>query len=337
MAITHVVKSKNITLGGENPILVQTMLKGNFYDYNSDFIETLKYYGCDILRFSIDGFYKKDELKKFIKNSPLPLVLDVKSDKTQAFDALEFGIDAVRINPSLLTKTDTKDILQCVKDSGAIVRIGTNEGSIKGEDAVKLVIKTIEMAEKLNLKNIVLSIKASSSSSTIALNKKLSEQTSYPIHIGLTEAGDSITSAVRSTIVLEHLLTEGIGNTIRYSMAGAEKNEVIAAVELLSSLGKRNPYLHLIVCPSCSRATFLTEHFINDAMDELYKTTYINKKRLTVAIMGCPLNGIGEASNADVGISGTNDEVIIFKKGKIASRTNLKFAKQTLLEAINDV
>lgn len=332
--LTKTVHSRNITIGGDSIISVQTMLKRSFNSYSSEYIQSLKYYGTDILRFSIDGNYDKNELSTFIKTSPLPLVLDVKADKQQALDSLKSGIDAVRINPILLTNSHIEEIIRMAKDVNAIVRIGTNEGSTKGQDAVSTILNTIEMCEKLGFTNIVTSVKASNAESTILLNTQLSNKTEYPIHIGLTEAGDSITSAVRSTIVMSKLLNNGIGDTIRYSMAGSEKSEVIAGNELLSSLGLREPKLHLVICPSCSRATFLTGDFINSVMDDLYKVTYIKNKSFTLAIMGCPLNGIGEAKDADIGISGTSDEVILFNKGHIIDRVKPNDAKEILIKRI---
>lgn len=331
---TRLVKSKNITLGGGSPILVQTMLERPFYAYDDKYLEKLKYHGADIVRFSIDGTYDKDELKAFIKNSPIPLVIDIKADIKNALFALDSGIDVVRINPSLITSKDAEEIIKCTKDRGAIMRIGTNEGSTKGESAINLIQKTLEIAERVNFTNIVLSLKASDPESTLALNRELSSRFDFPIHIGLTEAGGSIQSAVRSTYVLSELLKDGIGDTIRYSMAADEINEVIAGVELLRVMGLREPYLNLIVCPSCSRATFLTGEFLPEVQDDLYRIAYNHKKPITIAIMGCPLNGIGEASSADVGISGSKDNVVIFKKGEIVLKEPSKRAKDALLEVV---
>lgn len=331
---TYLVKSKNITLGSTSPITVQTMLKSHFYKYNTCYISELMYRGCDILRFSINSDYSKKDLQEFIKSSPLPLVIDIKSDKSQAKVALDGGIDAVRINPALLSKQDITEVFRIANANNAIVRIGTNEGSTHGKSAITLVIDTINLAESLGFKNIVTSIKASNSDETLSLNRELASLTSYPIHLGLTEAGGVVTSAVRSTVVLSKLLENGIGSTIRYSMAGGETKEVEAATELLSSLNLRRPYLHLVVCPSCARCTFLTERFLEGIESELYKITYYNKCYISVAIMGCPLNGIGEARNADFGISGNNITAVIFKKGEIVEKCDAKNAKEAFLSVI---
>lgn len=328
------VKSPNITLGGSNPILVQTMLKGHFYKYNTCYINALKYRGCDVLRFSINGDYDKETLAAFIRTSPLPLVLDVKSTKQQALDALSAGIDAVRINPALLNKSDTLDIFRSAKDQGAIVRIGTNEGSTHGRIAITLIHDAIELAESINFKNIVTSIKASDSEATLTLNRKLARETAYPIHIGLTEAGGEVTSAVRSTLVISTLLNAGIGSTIRYSMAASEKKEVEAGSELLSSLALRKQHLNLIVCPSCARCTFLTEKFLSEIEDDLYEAAYNNNRYISVAIMGCSLNGIGEAKTADYGISGDGITAVIFKKGAVIEKTSMENARFILLRAL---
>lgn len=331
---TRLVKSKNITIGSTSPITVQTMLKSHFYKYNTCYISSLMYRGCDIVRFSINGNYSKRELGEFIKSSSLPLVIDIKSNIKQAKDAIESGIDAVRINPSLLSKNDVKEVFAMAKDSASIVRIGTNEGSTHNKSAITLVIDAINTAESMGFTNIVTSIKASNSEETLRLNRELSLITPYPIHLGLTEAGGVVTSAVRSTVVLSKLLEEGIGSTIRYSMAGSEKMEVEAANELLSSLNLRRPHLHLIVCPSCARCTFLTEEFLRDSEEELYKIAYYNKCYISVAIMGCSLNGIGEAKNADFGISGNNITAVIFEKGEIVEKCDPKNAKEALLSRI---
>lgn len=331
---TQVVRSKNITMGGNNKVSIQTMLKGSFVKYNACYINELKVRGCDILRFSIKGEYDEDALKTFIKTSPLPLVLDVKSDITPVILAVDAGIDAFRVNPTLLSKSDLKKAFILARDNSCIVRIGTNDGSTHGKNALELITEAINTAESIGFTNIVTSLKASDEKETIKKNRELASLTKYPIHLGLTEAGSAVTSAVRSTLVLSNLLNEGIGSTIRYSMAGGEKKEVEAASELLCCLKLKKPYLRLVVCPSCARCTFLTEDFLKTIEDDLYSLAYYNKRYISVAIMGCSLNGIGEAKNADFGVSGDGITAVIFSKGQIVEKCSVKNVKNALISVI---
>ena len=337
MPTNRIVSSKSITMGGKAPISVQTMLKNSFTSYSYDDLFILKCYGADILRFSIKGEYSGDELKKFISSSPISLVLDVKNIKKQAIDALKYGIDAIRINPSLLTKNDIIEIIKAASDNRAIIRIGTNDGSIKGSDPIEEIIKTIEIAESLSFNNLVLSIKSSSAERTYSLYSKLDSLTPYPLHIGLTESGDGIGGTVRSTIVLYELLKKGIGNTIRYSLAGSEKDEVRAGTELLATLGLKQNYLNLVICPSCDRATFNTGVFYKNVCDDIFKATYGLNKKITLAIMGCTLNGIGESKDADIGISGCLDKVLIFKKGNIVDKVDYNSLSDALKKQIESI
>lgn len=332
-----VVSSKNITLGGNTPISVQTMLKGSFTSYSVEDLYTFKCYGCDILRFSIKGDYDKDKLKYFIKSSPLPLVLDIKNIKEQALDALKFGIDAIRINPCLLTKSDIVDIIKAAKDNNAIIRIGTNDGSIKDNSPIDEILRTIKISESLSFNNLVLSVKSSNPKRTNELYKELDCKSDYPLHVGLTESGDTIGGCVRSTIVLAELLKDGVGDTIRYSLSGDEKSEIRAGGELLSNMGMRESYLNLIICPSCDRATFNTGVFYSKICDELFRITYEMKKKITLAIMGCVLNGVGEGKSADLGISGSDDKVIIFKKGEIVDKVNYESLSITIKEHLKNL
>lgn len=315
-------------------VTVQTMLKSSYENYSLGDLNNFKYKGCDILRFSIKDKFDENKLKSFISSSPLPLVIDIKNIKEHAIFAIKNGISAVRINPIFLTESDIYEIFTLCKEKNIYSRIGVNTGSVFNKTPFEVIEKGLNIAEKLNYKNIYLSIKSSSEEQTIFYTRELKNRYQcYKIHIGLTEAGDNITSTVRSTLVLSDLLKDGVGDTIRYSISGSEEDEIVAGVTLLDALNIKKQRLRLVICPSCSRATYLTSSLDKDIYNLLYKWTYLNNKYITFAVMGCALNGITEAQNADIGVSGNKDEIIVFAKGSIYKKTD----KQNLKSAISEV
>lgn len=343
--MTRQVIIGSVKIGGENPVTVQTMydiplcnLEQNFTQRMSD----LKRMGCDIIRFSYPQIQEHDFLCKVVDSCPMPVVADIHFDYRNALDAIECNVAKIRINPGNIgAKWKTQEIVKKALDKGVAIRIGLNSGSLpenkNQKDTAKLMCDTaleyITWFENLGFYNTVVSLKASDSEITYNACKMFSEMSDYPQHLGVTEAGPVITSCVRTTWTLARLLSQGIGSTIRYSITGSLESEVKAGTELLKTLNLRKNNVKIVSCPMCGRKTFNSQTFISEIENQLL----LCNKDITVAVMGCQVNGPGEAKNADVAITGIGKRVFLYKKGTIYKEIALQDAKQELFELINSI
>lgn len=310
-----------------------------------DRIALLESLGCDILRFAVPDIESAKALNLIAKESKMPLVADIHYDYRLALECLKGDVSKIRINPGNIGKRENLvQVVEACKDKNVPIRIGVNFGSLPKDLSAKLSIdkifdKTIdntidntidkaftpEMAlveaaerecavlEDLGFTNYLVSMKASNVRETIAANELFASRNSVPLHLGVTEAGPMIPGIVKSTIAFTHLLSKGIGNTIRVSLSDSPENEVITAREILSENGLRMGGVKLVSCPRCGRNGFDVHSFVQKWQNELLAL----KKDLTIAVMGCVVNGPGEARSADIGITGAGDRVLIFKKGEI--------------------
>lgn len=342
--MTKEVKIGSVTVGGNAPLTVQTMYDIPLSQLEENFasrMSVLKAMGCDIIRFSYPDIKDHDALKKVVDLCPMPVVADIHFDYRNAMDSMDCGVQALRINPGNIgPKWKTEEIVKKASDKNIAIRIGLNGGSLpentNGKSISDLMVDTaleyISWFENLNFYNTVVSLKSSDPDITYEANVRFASLSDYPLHLGVTEAGSAVSSCVRSTYTLSKLLNRGIGNTIRYSITGSIEDEVTAGVELLRTMGLRKGLVRIVSCPMCGRKSFDSQAFLKEVQNELLATG----KDITVAIMGCQVNGPGEAKSADIAVSGIGNSVYLYKNGKIYRKTEYSRAKTELLKLVSE-
>ena len=342
--MTKTVQVGNICLGGTSPIAVQTMYDIPLSQLEEGFearMHVLKGMGCDIIRFSYPDIKEHDALCKVVKLCPMPVVADIHFDWHNAMDAMDCGVAKIRINPGNIgARWKTEEIVKKAKDSNIAIRIGLNSGSLPKNDGNKpmedLMVDTaleyLQWFENLDFYNTVISLKASDTETSYKAALKFAQVSDYPLHLGVTEAGGVVSSCVRSTWTLGRLLSQNIGATLRYSITGSIENEVYAGVELLRTLGLRKGGVKIISCPMCGRKSFDSQGFLKEVEADLLATG----KDITVAIMGCQVNGPGEAKGADLAVAGIGNKVYLYKNGEIFKQVEAKQAKDELLKAVEE-
>jgi len=300
--------------------------------------------GCDIVRVSVPDKGALIGFAALRKKVKIPLVADIHFDSALAVGSLDAGADAVRINPGNIgSDSRVRDVVDAAKASGASIRVGVNSGSLEKdilreyggpvpEALVKSALRSLNKLEGMGFYNLKLSAKASDPLQTVQVYRLLSEVTDYPLHLGVTEAGTRMTGSVRSAVALGLLLSEGIGDTVRVSLAGDPVKEVLAATELLRSLGLKRG-IQVVACPTCAR----TEVDVAQVAAEVEKRTLGMDVDIRVAVMGCPVNGPGEAREADVGIAGGKGKAILFVEGQIKSRLSQGEALDALMAEIEEL
>ncbi len=336
---------RDMEIGGTSRVKVQTMYDDAIKSVNPDDvvkrIYSLKAQGCDLIRFSYVSSLDKENFKYICEHSPMPVVADIHFDYRLALEALDCGADKIRINPGNIgEKWKTKAVVEMAKDKGRAIRIGLNTGSLprhdKGVDEAELMVNTaleyISDFEAWGFTNTVVSLKSSDIEKTLSSYRLFSGKSDYPLHIGVTEAGNAITSSVRSTWALGNLLFSHIGDTIRVSINGSIDDEVLAANEILRTLGLKKGGVRLVACPRCGRHTFDSIGFV-----EKIKTRLLSlEKDITVAVMGCSVNGPGEAHSADYAVTGNGRKVFIYKNGELFIALDSEAeAEEALFEAID--
>lgn len=348
---------KKVGLGGNEPVSIQTMWKESIKDVYKDSkklseiikrIQNLKALGCDILRFAVPDFESAKSLSIIQENVSLPLVADIHFDYKLALECLKGNVIALRINPGNIGSRDrVLKVVDACKEKDAAIRIGVNSGSLpkdlfalvqenkmsRSDALVETARREVEVFDQLNFSKVVVSMKASSVEETILSNQAFAKKFDIPLHIGVTEAGPLISGVVKSSIAFSSLLTRGIGSTVRVSLSSSMENEVIAAREILSACSLRKEGISIISCPRCGREGFDVHGFVQRWQEKLYSI----EKKLTVAIMGCIVNGPGEGKTADIGIAGAGDKAIIFKKGKISRTVDAKDADKVFEEELNSL
>ncbi len=331
-------KTKRLEIGGKAPISIQTMWKESIIDVLTDEqklssvidkISVLQGLGCDIIRFAVPDTDSAKALCLIAEHTTMPLVADIHFDYKLALECLKGNVAKIRINPGNIGSVEkTTAVVNACKEKGVAIRIGINAGSFP-KDIEKRVLdgeisrakglaltaeREIAIFNELRFDNFVVSMKASSIKETIDANEEFfAMHPEVPLHIGVTEAGPLIGGIVKSTVAFTHLLTKGIGTTIRVSLSSDPENEVIAAREILSACNLRKSGVDIVSCPRCGRNGFDVHAFVNRWQNKLLAMD----KNITVAVMGCMVNGPGEAKHADIGITGSSNTAIIFKKGEI--------------------
>lgn len=326
---TREIKIGNIVLGGNNPIRVQSMTNTDTRDVEKTVAQilALEKEGCEIIRSAIPDEEAAKAVKKIKDAIHIPFVADIHFDYRLAVKALEYGADCVRINPGNLGGEEkTRIVADAAKSCGAAIRVGVNAGSLEkhllkeygvcAESLAKSAVINAQLLENMGFDNFKVSLKASSVPMTIKAYKLFSEQNNSPLHIGVTEAGTNFTGTIKSSVGIGALLAMGIGDTLRVSLTGDPLDEVRVGWQILSSLELRRKGPEIISCPTCGR----TEIDLIGLAEKVEKYLASSKAHVSVAVMGCPVNGPGEAREADYGIAGGKGVGIIFRKGEIIKK-----------------
>jgi len=314
----------NVTIGGDAPIVVQSMTNTDTRDVMSTIsqIKELEEVDCEIVRLAVPDMQAAQALTEIKKAISIPMIADIHFDHRLALAALEAGVDGLRLNPGNISEPDkVKAVVKAAGERNVPIRIGVNAGSmpVKGDPGlstarrmVEAAMEQVKLLESLDFNLIKVSLKAFDVPTTIEAYRDIADKIPYPLHIGITEAGPPRTGIIRSTVGISTLLYMGIGDTIRVSLTAHPREEVIAGYEILKSLDLRQHGPVLVSCPTCGRTEVDLVRIATEVEQQLLKV----KKPVKVAVMGCVVNGPGEAKDADVGIACGKGRAVLFKKGK---------------------
>lgn len=344
---TRTVFVGDIPVGGGHPITVQSMTKTYTADVTSTVkqIRSLQSSGCEIIRLAVPDQAVAKSLGKIKQAVRIPLIADIHFDWRLALEALRQGVHGLRINPGNIgAKWKIQEVVHAAKDHGVPIRIGVNAGSLERdllkkychpapEALVESAEKHIRILEEFNFSDIKVSLKASDVLKTVDAYRLFSKRHRYPLHIGISEAGPPSQGIIKSSVGLGILLSEGIGDTIRVSLTARPEEEVRVAYSILGSLGIRRRGINIISCPTCGRCTIKLINLVRKIETKL-KTI---ETPLNVAVMGCIVNGPGEAREADIGIAGGKGKGILFKKGRIIKRLKEEDLLDELLSQLENL
>lgn len=341
---TRSVQVGNLTIGGNNHVVIQSMCNTKTKNVEATIkqINALEQAGCELVRVAV--FDKEDAyaIKEIKKGIHIPLVADIHFDYKLALIAIESGIDKVRINPGNIGSIEkVKAVVDACKEKHIPIRIGVNGGSLEKdilekygeptpEDMVESAMKHVKILEDLDFHDIVISLKSSNTMLTIKAYELASKTFPYPLHVGVTEAGTALGGTIKSALGIGTLLYEGIGNTIRVSLSDDPVEEIKVAKILLKELGLLKGVPTLVSCPTCGRIQYDLIPIAKE-MEDFLKDIHLD---ITVAIMGCAVNGPGEARHADIGIAGGVGEGLLIKHGEIVKRVKQEDMVQTLKDEI---
>lgn len=338
---TKTIKIGNCCIGGGNPILIQSMTNTKTEDIDATVAQILRLEeaGCDIIRSTVPTLEAAKAIGEIKKQIHIPLVADIHFDYKLAIAAIENGADKIRINPGNIGGTEkVKAVVDAAKERNIPIRIGVNSGSLEkpilqkygkvtAEGIVESALDKVHMIEELGYDNLVISIKSSDVMMCIRAHELMAEQTKYPLHVGITESGTVYSGNIKSAVGLGVILYQGIGDTIRVSLTGDPVEEIRSAKLILQTLGLRQSGITVVSCPTCGRTNIDLIGLANRVEQMVTKYDDLN---LTVAVMGCVVNGPGEAREADLGIAGGNGEGLLIKKGEIVR----KVPEEQLLSAL---
>ncbi len=340
------VKIGNLFIGGDNKILIQSMtnVKTSNIEETVSQILKLQNAGCDIVRVAVRDEFDAISIKSIKDKVKIPIVADIHFDYKLAIKSIENGADKVRINPGNIGSEDKiKMVADCLKEYKIPVRVGSNTGSIEKEflskygknefSLVESALKNVYALEKYGVSDIVISTKASSVPLTVKAYRYLKSKTDYPLHIGVTEAGTLNSGIIKSSIGIGSLLLDGIGDTLRVSLTADPVEEVLVAKKILKYSGLYNEGVEVISCPTCGRCDYDSISLANQV--ELLTANI--KKPLKIAVMGCVVNGPGEAKDCDLGIAGSKEYCVIFKKGEIIKKVAFDKAQEEFIRIIKEI
>ncbi len=343
---TKSVKVGNLEIGGNAPISVQSMTNTDTNDISATVsqIKRMEREGCELVRVAVPDLESCHSLPLIKKEINIPLVADIHYDYKLALKSIESGVDGLRINPGNIGNDEKiKSVLKSAKKMNLPVRFGINSGSLGGnilkkykkatpQALVKSAVNVIKILDELNYHNVIFSIKSTDIIATIDANTIFSSNYDYPLHLGITEAGPPFSGIIKSSVGIGLLLFQGIGDTIRVSLTGNPVEEVKVGYEILKALHFRQRGPDLISCPTCGRCKL----DLNKIVKNVEKQVHNVNKPLTIAVMGCMVNGPGEAREADIGVAFDKEKGVLFKKGKIIAKSNDKIIIRRLLEEIKN-
>lgn len=339
------VKIGNIVIGDGEKIAVQSMTNTETKDVNATVrqIDELTDAGCDIVRVTVNDMDAADAVKEIKKRIKIPLVADIHFDYRLAIEAIKNGVDKVRINPGNIGGEDrVKAVVDALKERNLPLRIGVNSGSLPKDilekykapcpealiEAAKI---HIDLVNKFDYDNIVISLKSSDTRLTVDTYRKFKEKFDYPLHLGITEAGTSYSGIIKSAVGIGSLLLDKIGDTIRVSLTANPVEEIKAGKEILRAAGILNDSVNIVSCPTCGRTKIDLIKIANEVTEAVKDI----KKPIKVAVMGCVVNGPGEAKEADIGIAGGDRCAVLFKKGEIIRKIKEEDIVKELLKEIH--
>ncbi len=337
---TREIRIGAVRIGGGNPIAVQSMANTKTEDVEATVsqIRRLEAAGCDIIRVAVPTMEAAGAIRAIKEQITLPLVADIHFDYRLAIAAVENGADKIRINPGNIGSEERiRAVVDCCRERDVPIRVGVNSGSLEKhllekyggvtpEALVESALDKVAVIEKAGYENIVISIKSSDVLNSIRAHELIAERTDYPLHVGITESGTVMSGSIRSAVGIGNILYQGIGDTIRVSLTGDPVEEVKAANLILKSLGLKKGGISVVSCPTCGR-TQIDLISLATRVEEMVQDFDLDIK---VAVMGCAVNGPGEAKEADIGIAGGQGEGLLIKKGEIVK----KMPESELLEAL---
>ncbi len=339
------IRVGNLTIGGNNSVIIQSMTNTKTKDITATVkqIKSLEKIGCEIIRVAVLDFEDAEALKEIKKQIKIPLVADIHFDYRLALKAVDSGVDKIRINPGNIGNLDNiKKVVEACKKKNIPIRIGINSGSIEKHILEKYCSPTpeamvasakyhVDLLEMFHFTDIIISLKSSNVLDTIKANRLAAEIFKYPLHLGITEAGSNFSGTISSSVGLGVLLNDGIGSTIRVSLTASPLQEIKVAKEILNNFDLYEKP-KLISCPTCGRI----EYDMMPIVKEIEKFLDTVSKKITVAIMGCAVNGPGEAKGANIAIAGGKNEALLFIDGKKIKKIKQAEIVDALKEAINN-
>lgn len=324
---TRQIRYGGVAVGGNAPVSIQSMCTcpASSTDMVLQEIRSLAAAGCEIVRVSVKDGSDVDALAAISEASTIPVIADIHFDWRLAVESAKAGVAGLRINPGNIGGGENvRRVIETAAQCGIAVRVGVNSGSIekklealyRREPAKALyesAVATLEMIETMGFSDLVFSLKSSDPGVTVEANRLFAAHTDYPLHLGVTEAGPALSGAAKSAAALALLLADGIGDTVRISLSGDPVREVIVAAAVLSALGLREDIPEIVSCPTCGRCWM----DVADIAEQLERELLGVRKHIRVAVMGCEVNGPGEAKEADIGLAGTRAGGVLFKKGRV--------------------
>ena len=342
--MTRTVNVGGVLLGGGNPVRIQSMNNTKTQDVSGTLEQIFRLHeaGCDITRVTVPDMEAAQALEKITRESPIPVVADIHFDYRLAIEAAKHGAAKIRINPGNIGGPEKlKQVADVCKERGLPIRVGVNSGSIDrklveeyggvcAENMTKSALDAVKLLEDVDFDDIVISIKSSSAKLTIDTYRLMSKACDYPLHVGVTEAGTLREGVVKSAVGIGTLLAEGIGDTIRVSLTGDPVDEVYAARSILKALELKKGGITFVSCPTCGR----TEVPLIEIANEIESRISAFPSDLKVSVMGCAVNGPGEARESDIGLAGGKDEFLLFKKGQIVRKLKADTAVDEFVEEV---
>lgn len=336
---TRLVRVGSVPVGSGSPVSVQTMLNDDPHNAGRliERIKSCERAGADIVRVTVPDILAATALAEVKKHVAVPIVSDIHFDYKLALAAIESGTDALRINPGNIgSREKVQAVARAAKAKSVPIRIGVNGGSLeKGETLVSSALKHLKLLEDENFRDVVISVKASNVKDTIDAYRQLSEKTDCPLHVGLTEAGTFLRGTVHSSVAVGVLLSEGIGDTVRVSLTDEPEKEVRVGLEILRALGLREGGVGVTSCPTCGRTKVDVKSVAEAVENALQARDFsFSEKTLRVAVMGCAVNGPGEAKGADVALCGGIGEFALYVRGEFLRKVPQSDAVRAVLEEV---